>query len=142
MSMDEALKELKWAREFFSHARQRLSEVLAAQGMGLYGAGSHPNAAWLRHKPAPCVHYRQLFDDYQHVARRSLLNGLHVHVGVPADCDRMQLINPLAAAAAGSQYLLTLVAGPEYRLHELPAGHLWRVAAHGVARAAGRLVCL
>ncbi|MBC3479621.1 carboxylate-amine ligase [Pseudomonas sp. SWRI77] len=83
------------AREFFLQARQRLSEVLAAQGMGLYGAGSHPNAAWLRHKPAPCAHYHQLFDDYQHVARRSLLNGLHVHVGVPADCDRMQLINRL-----------------------------------------------
>lgn len=83
------------AREFFVHARQRLTDVLAAQGMGLYGAASHPNAPWLRHKPAASAHYRQLFDDYRHVARRSLLNGLHVHVGVPADCDRMQLINRL-----------------------------------------------
>ncbi|WP_264313311.1 carboxylate-amine ligase [Pseudomonas putida] len=83
------------AREFFLHARQRLSEVLSMQGVGLYSAASHPNAPWLRQKPAPSVHYRQLFDDYQHVARRSLLNGLHVHVGVPLDCDRMQLINRL-----------------------------------------------
>ncbi|WP_336332658.1 carboxylate-amine ligase [Pseudomonas putida] len=81
------------AREFFQHSRQQLCATLAEEGMGLYGAGSHPNAAWLRQKPAASAHYRQLFDDYRHVARRSLLNGLHVHVGVPPGCDRMQLIN-------------------------------------------------
>lgn len=81
------------AREFFQHSRQRLNSALAEEGMGLYGAASHPNAAWLRQKPATPAHYRQLFADYRHVARRSLLNGLHVHVGVPPGCDRMQLIN-------------------------------------------------
>ena len=85
------------AREFFQHSRQRLSTALAEEGMGLYGAASHPSAAWLRQKPAAPTHYQQLFDDYQLVARRSLVNGLHVHVGVPPGCDRMQLINRLLA---------------------------------------------
>lgn len=40
------------AREFFQHSRQRLNTALAEEGMGLYGAASHPNAAWLRQKPA------------------------------------------------------------------------------------------
>ncbi len=81
------------AREFFTPSRQRLQQTLAAEGIGLYGAASHPNAPWLKHKPRSSAHYRQVFDDYRHVARRSLVNGLHVHVGVPGGCDRMQLIN-------------------------------------------------
>ncbi|MFJ4386248.1 carboxylate-amine ligase [Pseudomonas sp. NPDC089408] len=83
------------AREFFQHSRSRLRTVLNEEGLGLYGAASHPNADWLRQQPAASPHYRQLFEDYRHVARRSLLNGLHVHVGVPPSCDRMQLINRL-----------------------------------------------
>lgn len=81
------------AREFFTLSRQRLQQTLAVEGIGLYGAASHPNAPWLKHKPRSSAHYRQVFDDYRHVARRSLVNGLHVHVGVPGGCDRMQLIN-------------------------------------------------
>lgn len=86
---------LHQARQFFLDYRQRLSASLAEEGVGLYCAASHPNAPWLRQKARPSPHYRQVFDDYQHVARRSLLNGLHIHVGVPPGCDRMQLINRL-----------------------------------------------
>ncbi|MFJ4067238.1 carboxylate-amine ligase [Pseudomonas sp. NPDC089996] len=84
---------LHQARSFFQDQRQRLGASLAQEGVGLYGAASHPNAPWLRQRPRASAHYRQVFEDYQHVARRSLLNGLHVHVGVPVQCDRMQLIN-------------------------------------------------
>ena len=84
---------LHQARGFFAECRQRLAQALARQGIGLYGAASHPSAQWLRQHPRPEPHYRQVFADYQHVARNSLLSGLHVHVGVPMECDRMQLIN-------------------------------------------------
>ncbi|MGJ7550686.1 carboxylate-amine ligase [Pseudomonas alloputida] len=83
------------ARQFFLEYRHRLNTRLAEEGVGLYCAASHPTAPWLRQKARPSPHYRQVFDDYQHVARRSLLNGLHIHVGVPPGCDRMQLINRL-----------------------------------------------
>lgn len=76
-------------------SRQRLGEALAQEGIGLYCAASHPSAQWLRQRARTTPHYRQVFDDYQHVARRSLLSGLHVHVGVPPGCDRIQLINRL-----------------------------------------------
>ncbi|MDF0732226.1 carboxylate-amine ligase [Pseudomonas entomophila] len=81
------------ARQFFLDSRQRLAEALAGEGLGLYCAASHPNARWQRQHGGNSAHHRQLFDDYQHVARRSLLSGLHVHVGVPGGCDRIQLIN-------------------------------------------------
>lgn len=81
------------ARQFLAGSRQRLGEALAQEGVGLYCAASHPSAQWLRQRARTTPHYRQVFDDYQHVARRSLLSGLHVHVGVPPGCDRIQLIN-------------------------------------------------
>ncbi|WP_043196529.1 carboxylate-amine ligase [Pseudomonas putida] len=84
---------LHQARKFFVDQRQRLSQALAVEGAGLYCAASHPSAQWLRQRPRATPHYRQLFDDYRFVARRSLLNGLHVHVGVPAGVDRMQVVN-------------------------------------------------
>ncbi len=84
---------LHQAREFFGERRQCLAQALANEGAGLYGAASHPSAQWLRQRPRGSPHYRQLFDDYQLVARRSLLNGLHVHVGVPVGIDRMRVIN-------------------------------------------------
>ena len=86
---------LHQARSFFTDSRQRLNQALAEEGVGLYCAASHPSAQWLRQHARAAAHFRQLFDDYQLVARRSLLNGLHVHVGVPGGCDRMQLINRL-----------------------------------------------
>lgn len=83
------------AQGFLLDSRQRLGEALAQEGIGLYCAASHPSAQWLRQRARATPHYRQVFDDYQHVARRSLLSGLHVHVGVPPGCDRIQLINRL-----------------------------------------------
>ena len=83
------------AQGFLLDSRQRLGEALAQEGVGLYCAASHPSAQWLRQRARTTPHYRQVFDDYQHVARRSLLSGLHVHVGVPPGCDRIQLINRL-----------------------------------------------
>ena len=99
------------ARRFILDSRSRLIETLVEEGAGLYCAASHPNAPWLRQKARPNAHYQQLFEDYRHVARRSLLNGLHVHVGVPAGHDRMQLINrvlywlPLLLALSASSPL-------------------------------------
>ncbi|MDZ3992449.1 carboxylate-amine ligase [Pseudomonas sp. Teo4] len=83
------------ARSFFTQSRHTLRNVLLDEGVGLYCAASHPGAQWRRQHARNLPHYRQVFDDYQIVARRSLLSGLHIHVGVPHGIDRMQLINQL-----------------------------------------------
>ncbi|MFB4394276.1 MULTISPECIES: carboxylate-amine ligase [unclassified Pseudomonas] len=84
---------LHQAGGFFTEQRHCLSQALAEEGVGLYCAASHPSAQWLRQRPRDSSHFRQLFSDYRMVAQRSLLNGLHVHVGVPNGVDRMQVIN-------------------------------------------------
>ncbi|MFK0089783.1 carboxylate-amine ligase [Pseudomonas sp. NPDC090755] len=86
---------LAQAGDFLRHHRQQLARGLAAEGVGLFAAGSHPMGGWRQQRPADEAHYRQLFEDYQQVARRSLLCGLHVHVGVAQGVDRMRLINQL-----------------------------------------------
>ena len=81
------------ARDYLGHCRGELARRLAAEGAGLLTAGTHPAGAWRSQRPTASVHYRQLFEDYRQVARRSLVCGLHVHVGVPPEVDRMAVIN-------------------------------------------------
>jgi carboxylate-amine ligase len=81
------------AAEYLDTARQRLRLALEPYGLGLLTAGIHPLADWRTQQATEQTHFLQLFEDYQHVARRSLLSGLHVHVEVPGHVDRIQVMN-------------------------------------------------
>jgi carboxylate-amine ligase len=70
-----------------------LQLALQPYGLGLLTAGSHPLADWRTQEATQQTHFLQLFEDYQHVARRSLLSGLHVHAEVPGHLDRIQVMN-------------------------------------------------
>lgn len=86
--------ELAEASEFFQTTRQCLIKVLAAQGIGLYCAGTHCTGRWPDQQFNAQNHYQQVAGHYRQVAQRSLVSGLHIHVGVP-NIDRMRLINAL-----------------------------------------------
>lgn len=81
------------AGDFLSHARGSLNHALEPYGLGLLSAGSHPLADWRTQQATNQVHFLQLFEDYQRVARRSLLSGLHVHVEVSEHLDRIKVMN-------------------------------------------------
>lgn len=81
------------AEEYLVTARKRLRRTLELYGLGLLSAGSHPLADWRMQQATDQAHFLQLFEDYQRVARRSLLSGLHVHVEVPSHLDRVQVMN-------------------------------------------------
>ncbi|TDF83930.1 carboxylate-amine ligase [Pseudomonas sp. H9] len=85
--------ELEHARNFLRSKRHHLAASLAQQGLGICAAGSHPLGGWQLQQCAEDDHYHHLFDDYQQVARRSLVCGLHIHVGVGPGYDRIRLIN-------------------------------------------------
>ncbi|MCG6575800.1 carboxylate-amine ligase [Pseudomonas sp. AF32] len=85
-------RSLPEAADYLGQVRAGLTQRLAPFGLGLLSAGSHPMAAQGL-QPTDELHFQQLFDDYQRVARRSVLSGLHVHVEVPADKDRVQVMN-------------------------------------------------
>lgn len=80
------------AAEYLAQVRTGLTQRLAPHGLGLLSAGSHPMAA-TDLQVTDELHFQQLFDDYQRVARRSVLSGLHTHVEVPDGLDRVQVMN-------------------------------------------------
>jgi len=87
------LESLEDARQCLGHARSTLSRVARDFGFGLVAAGTQPLAQWRQQRPTDVARYQQIFDDFQMVASRSVLAGLHVHVGVPAELDRIRIMN-------------------------------------------------
>lgn len=81
------------AADYLRAVRGNLAQSLAEFGLGVVCAGSHPLADWRGQRPTDQAHFRQLFDDIQYVARRSVLCGLHVHVQVPQTLDRIAVMN-------------------------------------------------
>ncbi|MHC8367326.1 carboxylate-amine ligase [Pseudomonas sp. ZT5P21] len=81
------------AAEYLGTVRQTLRQTLDPYGLGLLSVGSHPLADWRLQQATEQDHFLQLFEDYQRVARRSLLSGLHVHVEIPGHLDRIHVMN-------------------------------------------------
>lgn len=84
------------AADFLCGVRSRLNRALAEHGLGLLSAGTHPMARWREQHATPQPHFDQLFRDYQSVAQRSLLCGLHVHVEIPDGIDRVAVMNKVS----------------------------------------------
>ena len=89
------LHSLDEARDFLGQARRTLAELAGEFGCGILAAGTHPLEQWRRVQATDMARYRTIFDDYRIVASRSVLAGLHVHVGVSEDVDRIRLMNRL-----------------------------------------------
>ena len=83
------------AREHLTRLREGLATIASGCGLAIVAAGTHPFATWQRQSPTDKPRYAKLVEDFQIVGRRNLLCGLHVHVGIPADTDRVQLMNRL-----------------------------------------------
>lgn len=58
--------------------------VAAARGLTLACAGTHPLARWQDQTLSPGPRYARLVEDMQWLARRLLITGVHVHVGIRA----------------------------------------------------------
>jgi len=83
------------AREALIELRLGVDRIARPLGMHLLASGTHPMAAWNDQTHTAEPRYDQLMDDFQIIGRRNLLCGLHVHVAVPQDVDRVALMNRL-----------------------------------------------
>jgi carboxylate-amine ligase len=81
------------ARAELTRLRRGVAEIAIRKGLRLVAAGTHPICAWGEQVETPKRRYRELMLDFQIVARRNVLCGLHVHVAVPPDVDRVVLMN-------------------------------------------------
>ncbi len=81
------------ALESMAALRRGVAEIAAGKDLMLLASGTHPIAAWGEQVETPKTRYRGLMEDFQIVARRNVLCGLHVHVAVPPGVDRVALMN-------------------------------------------------
>lgn len=96
------------ASDFMHSGRRELARIAADHGIRVFTAGTHPLAQWRRQRISTGSRYDAIHRDFRIIARRNLLCGLHVHVEVPAEIDRIWLMNqlmdslPLLLALSGS----------------------------------------
>ncbi len=89
-------KTLKKAAGEIRHLRRSVAEIAAGHGLALIAASTHPFSAWSEQKHTPKARYNVLARDMQAVARRLLICGMHVHVGLDDDELRIDLLGQAA----------------------------------------------
>ena len=81
------------AREDLRRLRATLAEVAGRYGLAPIAASTHPFAQWTEQRHTEKHRYDVLARDMQAVARRLLVCGLHVHVGIEDEDLRIDLMN-------------------------------------------------
>ncbi|HUT49037.1 MAG TPA: carboxylate-amine ligase [Alphaproteobacteria bacterium] len=88
-SIADAAADLKWLRK-------TVSDAAADEGMAIIAASTHPFASWATQQHTDKERYNILARDMQAVARRLLISGMHVHVGIEDEELRIDLLNQIS----------------------------------------------
>ncbi len=83
------------ARADLGHLRRTVARHAADFGLAPIAASCHPLADWKEQHHTDKARYNQLRRDLAGVARRMLICGMHVHVGIPDEEMRITLVNQL-----------------------------------------------
>jgi carboxylate-amine ligase len=86
----DALGELRRLRTY-------VGDVAREKGLRVGSAGTHPFSLFERQRITARDRYRALVDQMQYIARRELIFGMHVHVGVDDPEKAIQVVNGLLA---------------------------------------------
>jgi carboxylate-amine ligase len=86
-------RTMQEARADLARLRGAVARIADRFGMAPIAASTHPFARWHAQKPTDQDRYQELHRDLQGVARRLLICGLHVHVGLGDDELRIDLMN-------------------------------------------------
>lgn len=99
------------ARDDLRNLRRVVSEKAAEHGLAPIAAACHPFSDWKQQHHTDKERYNELRRDLGGVARRLLICGMHVHVGLPDEEDRVDVVNQmtyflphLLALSASSPY--------------------------------------
>ncbi len=84
------------AHEDLSKLRKNIVEVTARHGLAPIACSTHPFSRWSEQEQTPKDRYELLTREMQAVARRMLICGMHVHVGINDDELRIDLMSQLA----------------------------------------------
>ena len=83
------------ARRHLYRSRRTIAAAAADCGLAPIAAATHPFATWRKQRHTGAPRYQSLADDLQGLGRRMIINGLHVHVGIESNTERIRLMNEL-----------------------------------------------
>ena len=83
-------------RADITHLRKVIVDVAAKHGLAPIAASTHPFSSWLDQKQTRKDRYEALTLEMQGAARRLVICGMHVHVGIGDDELRIDLMNQMS----------------------------------------------
>jgi carboxylate-amine ligase len=81
------------ARQEVMKLRRTISDLANRSGLAIVSAGTHPFSHWQSQLITTNERYKMLEEDLQDVVRSILIFGLHVHVGIPGEDQRIEIMN-------------------------------------------------
>ena len=87
---------LSEARDDLARLRRTVSDCARTHGLRPIAASCHPFGDWKQQSRTDKPRYNQLDADLGAVARRMLIGGMHVHVGLEAEEARIATMNQLS----------------------------------------------
>jgi glutamate---cysteine ligase / carboxylate-amine ligase len=85
-------KSVQEARDDLINLRSTIGEIADEFGLAPIASSTHPFAQWQSQHHTDKERYNVLAKDLQHVARRLVICGMHVHVGIEDDDLRIDLL--------------------------------------------------
>jgi carboxylate-amine ligase len=85
--------------------RRAVSDLAAKDGLCILAAGTHPFSSWMDQAITPLERYLGFEQDLQDLARKNLIFGMHVHVGIE---DREFLIDAMKVSRYFLPHILAL----------------------------------
>lgn len=79
--------------------RFQASAAAAAEDLDILAAGMHPFSSWLGHELTDAERPRMLSTIFRQLLRQQQIWGLHVHVAIPEQYDRVVVMNTVRAFA-------------------------------------------
>lgn len=89
-------RNIKEARIEVTRLRSMLAEIADRNDRRIVAAGTHPFSRWQDQIITDKDRYKTLVSSMQYIARRLLIFGMHVHVGIPDRRLRLDVMNQLA----------------------------------------------
>jgi len=89
-------KNVQEVREDLARLRRIIIDVAANHGLAPIAASTHPFSDWTEQKHTKKERYDELTHEMQGAARRLVVCGMHVHVGIGDDELRIDLMNQLS----------------------------------------------
>ena len=73
--------------------RSAVAEIASEYNIAPIAASTHPFAKWREQKHTARERYKMLADDFQLIANRMLIGGMHIHYGIEDEDLRIDLMN-------------------------------------------------